>query len=62
MATQNPVTDARSYTRHKRLPPTVSHPSVSNSNVIDPPRQMTDKEFEWWANPYRKSYTRERVL
>jgi hypothetical protein len=21
---------------------------------VDPPRQMTDAEFGWWANPYCK--------
>ncbi|KAF8974364.1 hypothetical protein BDZ97DRAFT_1773212, partial [Flammula alnicola] len=53
LAPRNPIVDSEHYARHKKLPPTLCRPTLLNPDQIDPPRQMTDREFGWWANPYR---------
>lgn len=49
----SPVTFAKDYSHHKRLPPSVSSQPSRSGDVEDAPRQMTEAEFGWWANPYR---------
>ena len=53
LAEPSPVVNAKAYARHKRLPPTMNRPRQTVAEVIDAPRQMTDKEFGWSSNPYR---------
>ncbi|KZV69844.1 hypothetical protein PENSPDRAFT_464775 [Peniophora sp. CONT] len=53
----NPLTQRRTFQPHKRLPPRVVHsqhvlPSSLFSTADDEPREMTDQERDWWANPY----------
>ena len=51
---ENPVTDKRVFTRHKRLPPRVRlGPRPVLPNEDDVPREMTTQEREWWSSPYR---------
>ncbi|KAF8192607.1 hypothetical protein BJ912DRAFT_877553 [Pholiota molesta] len=56
LAPQNPVGHAKDYVRHKTLPPRPS-PALKNSSKLDAPRQMTEQEFGWWANPYLRMLT-----
>jgi len=51
LTSRNPVINAKDYVRNKTLPPTLCRPATVDGQ-IDPPRQMTDAEFGWWANPY----------
>jgi hypothetical protein len=53
LADQNPVANAKAYARHKRLPPIMTRPRQTVEEAEDMQRQMTDKEFGWWSNPYR---------
>jgi len=56
LAENSPVTNAKAYARHKRLPPIMTRPRRQIvEEAADPQRQMTDKEFGWWSNPYRTS-------
>ena len=57
LASQSPVTNPKAFIRHKRLPPIMTRPrqSVGEAADDDTQRQMTDKEFRWWSNPYRLS-------
>ncbi|KAF8558846.1 hypothetical protein OG21DRAFT_1503806 [Imleria badia] len=50
---ENPVTDKRVFTRHKRLPPRVRlGPRPVGHDEHDVPREMTTREREWWSSPY----------
>lgn len=53
LATPSPVCDTRAYVRHKRRPPNLVQYGPLDKESVDPPRQMSDREREWWANPYR---------
>ena len=53
LATPSPVCDTRAYVRHKRRPPNLVQYGCVDEESVDPPRQMSDREREWWANPYR---------
>lgn len=53
LASPSPVCDTRAYVRHKRRPPNLVQHGSPDKESVDPPRQMSDKEREWWANPYR---------
>ncbi|KAF9534141.1 hypothetical protein CPB83DRAFT_803814 [Crepidotus variabilis] len=51
LGSNSPVTFSKDYSHHKRLPPSVSsQPSLPRDG--DAPRQMSQVEFSWWANPY----------
>lgn len=56
LTSRNPVVNAKEYVRNKTLPPTLCRP-VTVDGQNDPPRQMTDAEFGWWANPYLRMLT-----
>lgn len=50
---ENPVTDKRVFTRHKRLPPRVRLGlRLAMHEEHDVPREMTTQEREWWSSPY----------
>ena len=54
----NPLTTPRAYLPHKSLPPHVALPEnalAQQPSVFNKPREMTDVERSWWANPYRQS-------
>ena len=58
----NPLTQRSAFRPHKRLCPRVLHsqhvlPRSSAGISNDEPREMTDQERDWWANPYRTRYT-----
>jgi hypothetical protein len=55
LLTSSLVTRSRDYVRRKSLPPRVYVPKNANArrNEYDRPRQMTEDERRWWANPYR---------
>ena len=55
LADQSPVANAKAYARHKRLPPIMTRPRQTTGEAEDTQRQMTEKEFGWWSNPYRTS-------
>lgn len=50
----NPITRSRFYFRHKSLPPRIYLPKrpIARANEHDRPRQMSEDERRWWANPY----------
>ncbi|KAF9483969.1 hypothetical protein BDN70DRAFT_214299 [Pholiota conissans] len=56
LAPRNPIVNAKNYIRHKTLPPRPSF-APTDPKKLDPPRQMNEKEFEWWANPYLRMLT-----
>uniref|UniRef100_A0A8H8CLV2 Uncharacterized protein n=1 Tax=Psilocybe cubensis TaxID=181762 RepID=A0A8H8CLV2_PSICU len=48
----NPITNAKDYVKHKRIPPSLNKPGKVDPNDVDPARQMSKDEMRWWANPY----------
>lgn len=53
----NPIMHHDAFTQHKLDPPIV--PSVAgrgkHANSSRQVREMTDRECEWWSNPYRET-------
>jgi hypothetical protein len=57
--------DPRAYRQHKSLPPQVRLSDCQKTRTVsrdgtvedDVRREMTAEEREWWANPYRMSFS-----
>ncbi|KAL1737620.1 hypothetical protein HDZ31DRAFT_21647, partial [Schizophyllum fasciatum] len=55
LADHSPFTHKSDFIRHKRLPPVPRlsrRGNAASANKLDPPREMTREERDWFASPY----------